>query len=147
MGKVFEIGIAETSGKKIIKIDSVNAVAGKGLVNDRFYKEDNIEKNQLTLIEKESIDIFNRSLDLPIPYLNFRRNIVTVGVKLNDLVGKIVSVGNVKIKVHDLCEPCKYLQDILNQNNLVKDLIHKSGLRSEILSSGKITKGDKINYK
>ena len=53
MAKVFEIGITHHSGNKIIKIDSVNAIAGKGLVNDRFFKENNHKNAQLTLIEKQ----------------------------------------------------------------------------------------------
>ena len=66
--------------------------------------------------------------------------------KLNDLVGKEFFVGNVKLKGHDLCQPCKGLQDNLNQTNLVKKLLNKGGLRCEILTDGKILVGDKINY-
>jgi len=147
MAKVFEIGITHRSGNKIIKIDSVDAIAGKGLVNDRFFKDNNHKNAQLTLIEKENIDDFNTSLKAPIPYINFRRNIITEGIKLNELIGKEICLGEVKIKIHELCEPCKHLQDLTKQENLVKKLLHKGGIRSEILSNGKIFINDSINYK
>ena len=83
---------------------------------------------------------------LKIPYKNFRRNIVTEGIRLNKLVNKEIVIGSVKIKVHDLCEPCKYLQDLLGQKDLVKNLVHKGGIRCEILTSGKISIGDIIKY-
>ena len=147
MAKVFEIGITHYSGKKIIKIDSVNAIAGKGLINDRFFKDNNHKNSQLTLIEKENIDDFNKSLETPIPYINFRRNIITEGIKLNELIKKEIYIGEVKIKIHELCEPCKHLQDLTKQENLVKKILHKGGIRCEILSNGKIFTNDLINYK
>ncbi len=61
------------------------------------------------------------------------------------LVGKEFFVGNVKLKAHDLCRPCKYLQDKLGQQNLVKELLYKGGLRCEILTDGEISVGDIIN--
>ena len=97
------------------------------LENDRFFKIENDPNNQLTLIEKEQIDSFNKSLNITIPYINFRRNIVTEGILLNKLLGKSILIGQVKIKIHKLCEPCKHLQDYLKQNDLVKNLVHKGG--------------------
>ena len=76
--------------------------------------------------------------------MDFRRNVVTEGIKLNKLVGKEFYVGKVKLKAHDLCRPCKYLQNLLNQKNFVVELLNKGGLRCEILLSGVIYNGDKI---
>ena len=77
-----------------------------------------------------------------IPY--FRRNIITKDIRLNELIGKELIVGNVKLKAHDLCRPCKYLQNKLKQNNFVKEFLHKGGLRCEVLIGGKINVGDII---
>ena len=76
--------------------------------------------------------------------MNFRRNIITEGIELNKLVNKEFLIGSVKVKGHDLCRPCKYLQDLLGQENFVKKLIFKGGLRCEILLSGKIFVNDII---
>ena len=146
MSKVIKIGISTSKGSVIKSINSINAIAGKGLENDRFFKEENNKSSQLTLIEKENIDYVNAHFGSMIPYENFRRNIVTEGIKLNFLVNKKILIGNVEILVHELCEPCKHLQDITSQNNLVKNLVHKGGIRCEILTNGKISVGDTIKY-
>ena len=145
MGKVIKICIAENHGKEMISVKEVRAVAGKGLINDRHFKNDNKNKNQITLIENENIDYYNKITGTSISQENFRRNIVTQNIKLNDLVGKEFFVGDIKLKAHDLCRPCKYLQETLNQGNTIKELLLKGGLRCEILKDGKIIVGDEIN--
>ena len=145
MSKVFKICITKESGKDIEDIDSISVIANKGIENDRYFNDDNDNDVQLTLIEKENIDYYNSISKSDIPYINFRRNIITSGIKLNDLVGKELFVGNVKIKVHRLCDPCKYLQDKLNDNNLVKKLVNKGGLRCQVITDGIISVNDEIN--
>ena len=144
MGKVVEIGIANIKGNQIQKVNKVEALKGKGLKNDRKYSENNQKKRQVTLIEIENINHFNNISNTNIHPVDFRRNIITENVRLNELVGKEFFVGNIKLKGHDLCRPCKYLQDKLKQNNFVKEFLHTGGLRCEILTSGKINVGDMI---
>tara|TARA_Y100001970_G_C13736722_1_gene604183 strand:- start:144 stop:581 length:438 start_codon:yes stop_codon:yes gene_type:complete len=145
MGKVVEIGIADTKGNKIKRVNYIEALKGKGLKNDRKFKENNQKECQITLIEIENINYFNDISKTNIPSVDFRRNIITKNIRLNNLVGKEFSVGNVKLKAHDLCRPCKYLQDKLKQNNIIKEFLHKGGIRCEILSTGKISVGDIIS--
>ena len=83
MGTVFEIGISTSSGESMQRVNSVEVVAGKGLVNDRYFKTDNNNSCQITLIESENIDNYNQLSGTSIPYLSFRRNIVTKGIRLN----------------------------------------------------------------
>ena len=144
MGEVVKIGIASIKGNQIQNVDKVEVLKGKGLQNDRKFSENNQKERQITLIEIENINYFNNISKKNIPPLNFRRNIVTKNVRLNNLVGKEFFVGIIKLKAHDLCKPCKYLQDKLKQNNFVKEFLHKGGLRCEILTSGKINVGDII---
>ena len=147
MGKVVEIGIANIKGNQIQKVNKVEALKGKGLLNDRKFSENNQKKRQITLIEIENINHFNNISNTNIHPVDFRRNIITENVRLNELVGKEFFVGNIKLKGHDLCRPCKYLQDKLKQNNFVKEFLHTGGLRCEILTSGKINVGDIIKQK
>ena len=146
MSKVIKLGICLNPGDIIEKKDFIMVEKGKGIKNDRFFSNENDERSQITLIEKENIDYFNKILSTEIPYENFRRNIITEGVKLNDLIGKHLKIGTSVLKAHDLCQPCKHLQDKLNQKNLVKNLVNKGGLRCEILTTGKISIGDSITY-
>ena len=144
MGKVVQIGITDNKGKPIKKVSEVAAFKGKGLLNDRKFREDNNKESQITLIEIENINHFNKISNTNIDSIDFRRNIITENIRLNDLVGKEFFVGNVKLKAHDLCRPCKYLQDKLKQNNFIKEFLHTGGIRCEIMTDGKIKVGDSI---
>jgi len=144
MSKVILIGIAKNRGGTITKMKYVNAIKGKGLFDDRKFKENNDKKSQLTLIQIENINYYNKISGSSIEPLDFRRNIITEGVELNKLINKEFLIGKIKVKAHDFCRPCKYLQELLNQKNFVKRLILKAGLRCEILTSGKIFVDDMI---
>ena len=69
----------------------------------------------------------------------------TKGIKLNDLVGKKLLIGNTKVEGIDLCRPCRHLTEILNQGNILKEFLRRGGLRCQILSSSNISVGDKIS--
>ena len=144
MSKVFKIGITNTNNKKIEEFDSIDVVANKGIVGDRHFKDFNDPYCQLSLIESENIDYYNIKYGLNIPYIDFRRNIVTKGIQLNELVGKKFKIGEVEVEGIDLCRPCKHLTEILDQANIIKEFLRRGGLRCHILLSSKIKIGDKI---
>jgi len=143
-GKVVKIGISKEHGGQIKSVNEVEATAGRGLSNDRHSKQNNEDKSQLTLIEIENVNFYNKISNTKIPALDFRRNIVTEGIKLNDLVNSEFAIGNVKVKAHDLCRPCISLQKSLERHDVVKKFLQTGGLRCEILSNGKIHVGDII---
>ena len=145
MSVVYEIGITEKNNQEIEKKESIEVVASKGIVGDRYFHDFNGDREQITLIESENIDYYNNTFNTKFTYLEFRRNIVTKNIKLNDLVGKTIQVGEIKLKVNDLCRPCKDLQQRLGKSNIIKEFLRRGGLRCEILSSGNIKIGDKIN--
>ena len=144
MAEVYKLGITANSNQPIQEVKSIEVKTNQGIVGDRHYKEFNDPYNQLSLIESENIDEYNIKFGLDIPYINFRRNIVTKGIQLNDLVGKKLKVGNVELEVIDLCRPCRHLTEMLNQDNVLKEFLRKGGLRCQILSSSNINIGDKI---
>tara|TARA_B100001123_G_scaffold435316_1_gene563553 strand:+ start:1432 stop:1887 length:456 start_codon:yes stop_codon:yes gene_type:complete len=147
MSIVSQICISLNSGDEMQNVNSIEVIANKGIVNDRFFKNDNNKDIQLTLIESENIDYFNEKSKTNIPYIDFRRNIITKGIKLNNLIGKELLLDQVRIKAHRLCDPCKYLQDKLKKNNSFKNLTNlynRGGLRCEILSNGIISVNNKI---
>ena len=147
MSKVSKICITEKSGEKMRSVETIEVVAKKGIINDRYFSEDSNQDTQITLIESENIDYINEVSNSNIPYIYFRRNIITKDINLNELVGKEILIGKVRIKGHRLCNPCKYLQDKLQQKDLFNNLSYfykRGGLRCEILSSGRISVNDKI---
>ena len=144
MSKVFKLGITSNNNKKIEEVETIEVLANKGVVGDRHFNNYNDPYCQLSLIEAENIDEYNLKFGLNIPYLDFRRNIITKGIKLNDLVGKKLSIGNVEVEGIDLCRPCRHLTEMLDQENILKEFLRKGGLRCQILSSSKIKVGDTI---
>ena len=144
MPVVFKIGITKNKNQEIQEVKEINVSAGKGIIGDRYFQKYTEDRNQLTLIESENIDYYNEKFNLKIPYLNFRRNIVTKDIKLNDLVGKKLIIGKTEIRGIDLCRPCKTLQKNLGQDNIIKEFLSKGGLRCEILTSTNIKAGDEI---
>ena len=144
MSEVLKICISKNSGEEMQDLDTIEVLANKGIINDRYFNENNDQDIQITFIESENIDYVNEISSTSVPYIDFRRNIITKGIKLNKLVDKEFLIGNVKIKGHRLCNPCKYLQDKLNIENLVKKLVNIGGLRCEILTDGRISIKDKI---
>ena len=147
MSEILKLGIAEKNNFPINEMDSIKVLANQGIVGDRHFSKFNDAYNQLSLIESENIDHYNMKYGLNIPYLDFRRNVVTKGVLLNDLVGKRFFVGEVELEGIDLCRPCRHLCEVLNQDNIIKEFLRKGGIRCQILSSSNLNVGDKIRIK
>ena len=119
-------------------VDSVSAVAGKGLEGDRhFFAEGARRGGAITLIEAEVLE------DVGLSGPQSRRQVVTRGVRLNDLVGKRFLVGEIECEGVELCEPCLHLQS-LTRPGIIEDLLHRGGLNADIVTSGTISVGDRV---
>ena len=146
MGKVLSLGITLNSGEKILEVSKIEVLHKKGIINDRHFSKIKETRNNITLIESENIDFYNSKSNTKIPYINFRRNIITKNIKLNELLQKKIKIGSVQILAYQLCKPCRYLQEMLGYNDIVKEFLLKGGLRCEILNDGTINVGDEISY-
>ena len=144
MSKVLKLGITNTNNKRIKEVKKFEVIENKGVIGDRHYNDFNDPYCQLTLIESENIDYYNSKYGLNFSYLEFRRNIITKGIQLNNLVGKKFLIGKVKVEGIDLCRPCRHLSETLNQDNIIKEFLRKGGLRCQILTSSNINVGDEI---
>tara|TARA_X000000950_G_scaffold260192_1_gene329339 strand:+ start:28 stop:474 length:447 start_codon:yes stop_codon:yes gene_type:complete len=144
MAEVYKLGITANSNQPIQEVKSIEVKTNQGIVGDRHYKEFNDPYNQLSLIESENIDEYNIKFGLSLSYIEFRRNIVTKGIQLNNLVGKKIEIGNTKLEVVDLCRPCRHLTEMLKHDNILKEFLRKGGIRCQILSTSRISLGDKI---
>lgn len=131
-------------------VPSVQLIAGEGIVGDRYFGTLQQHPGQnLTLIEAEEIERFNREHDVNYPLSATRRNLVTRDVRLNALVGKEFLVGNVLMRGVELCKPCQVLgQNLtsgsLTQTQVVAAFLNRGGLRADVLLSGTITVGDAL---
>ena len=151
-GTVETIVVAPQAEGALHRIDRAVARAGRGLEGDRYFDERGTFSNphgrgyDLTLIEAEVLD----GLELPAGRLSAeeaRRNIVTRGIDLNALVGERFRVGGVECLGQRLCEPCAHLERLTaatGKPGTLRALIHKGGLRADVLSDGEIRVGDEI---
>ena len=144
MPKIKAINITNLSGESTIYINQAILERNKGIINDRYYENFKEKYEQVTLIESEKISYFNNNIKRKFNYKDFRRNIITTGINLNKMINKKIQINNVVLKIHQLCQPCRYLQNKLNIDNLVKLLANKAGVRAEIIQSGVISTFDEI---
>ena len=145
MAKIKAINITNTSGMSTIYVNQAILKKNKGIINDRYYENFKKKYEQVTLIESEKIIYFNNCIKSKFNYKDFRRNIITTDINLNKMINKKIRINNVVLKIHQLCQPCRYLQKKLNIDNLVKILHNKSGVCAEIIKSGRILTFDQIN--
>jgi hypothetical protein len=151
-GHVEAIAVAGEAEAPMVCVEHAVARSGRGLEGDRYFERRGTFSNvngrgyDLTLIEAEVID----DLELPNAPLareEARRNLITRGIDLNALVGKRFRVGGVECLGQRLCEPCAHLERLTARNGkpgTLRALIHKGGLRADILTDGEIHIGDQI---
>ena len=143
VGAVTGILIAPTAEAPLARVDAAVAAPGRGLVGDRYEKGEGTfsapgRGYELTLVEAEVLD------EIQLSWEDARRNIVTSGISLNALVGKRFHVGPVECVGRRLAEPCAHLERLVRPG-LLRPLLHRGGLRADILSAGPISVGDEIS--
>ena len=133
----------------MVQLGSVRAVAGKGLEGDRYANGVGTFSGQVgsgrevTLIEVEAITSLAREYDVEIDPADSRRNLVTQDLPLNHLVGREFKVGDVILRGSRLCEPCGHLET-LTRPGVRRGLVHRGGLRAEVVDGGIIRTGDEV---
>jgi len=149
-GTVVSLHITRAAGQPMETVSEARAVAGRGLEGDRYFLGTGYYSNrpsaggrEVTLIETETLEALPAEGAVKIAAAESRRNIATAGVPLNHLVGREFWVGGVRLRGTRLCEPCRYL-DSLTHSGVMAALVHRAGLRAEILNDGVIRPGDVI---
>lgn len=145
-GTVEQILLAGPKGTPRNAVDRATAVAGMGLEGDRYFGQKPgryAADRQVTLIEAEAVEAV-RAIGVPLAAADARRNMVTRGVRLNDLVGRTFKIGDAVLRGVELCHPCGRLAK-LTYRGVTRDLKMRGGLRAEVLHGGDIRLGDALN--
>lgn len=149
-GRVEAIHVAASSGADMQSIHEAQLMAGRGVIGDRYYEgigefspAEQDPDHELTLIEIEEIESFNARAKHSFAAERFRRNVVTRGVRLNDLVGVEFELGDATVRGIRLCEPCRYLAGLVHED-VVKQMLRRSGLRAGIVRGGRLRVGDAV---
>jgi len=142
VGTVAAILVAPAAESPLQRVAAAEALPGRGLAGDRYADGAGTfsapgRGYELTLIEAEVLD------EIELPWEEARRNLVVRGISLNALVGKQFRVGAVECVGRRLAEPCAHLEQ-LARPGLLRPLVHRGGLRADILSGGTISIGDPI---
>ena len=148
-GKLTHIHTAAAGSEDMAAHDSASLVAGVGIPGDRYaertgtYSDRHHIDRQITLIEQETLDALARDSNIELWPHEHRRNLTTLGVPLNHLVGAYFRVGEVVLFGGRLNVPCTYLQELLGKR-VFRPLIHRSGLNARVIVEGLIQVGDVI---
>jgi MOSC domain-containing protein YiiM len=149
-GTVVSLHIAPTAAAPMRSLTKVQVVVSGGLEGDRYfnklgtYSNDPGSGRDVTLIEIEAIEALKRDYQIELEPSQARRNIVTQGVALNHLVDREFKIGDVILRGTRLCDPCSHLEK-LTRKGVMRGLIHRGGLRAEIISGGTLRPGDTIS--
>jgi MOSC domain-containing protein YiiM len=146
---VERIFIGPAAGEPQVECESIAVVAGSGIEGDRYFGLHDEPGRNISLVEAEEIEAFMRERGGSGELSATRRNLVTRGIRLNELVGKEFFIGEVKLRGVELCEPCLGLGSALASPEqpaaaVVKRLLHRAGLRADVLSSGVIARGANV---
>ncbi len=147
MGTVHEIYIAPEGSARMRKVDEVEAVASMGLKGDRYCESTGYysgwDECQVTLIEAEEIEAIAADSGLRVLNGEHRRNIVTRGIRLVDLVGHAFRAGDAVLAFDRPRPPCAYIQSI-TEPGMTRALAGKSGICALVVKGGVIRPGDEI---
>lgn len=148
-GRVLSIYIASAAGAPMREVAAVRAFPGRGLEGDRYWSDTGTYSRkpgpdrEVTLIEIEALEALGRDYGVGLAPGESRRNIVTQGIALNHLVDREFTVGEVRLRGHRLCEPCRHLES-LSRPGALRGLVHRGGLRAQVLSAGVMRAGDLV---
>ena len=136
-GSVEQINIAAVESELPRSVEAVEVTA-EGVVGDRY-----AQSRDLTLIEAEALEGLRDEAGIELTAAESRRQVLVRGIRLNDLVGERFTVGGVECVGQEWCEPCNHLQG-LTQPGVMRGLVHRAGLRADIVSGGRIAVGDSV---
>lgn len=148
-GRVESIHVAAAAGAPMSSVAEVRAIPGGGLEGDRYFSKTGTYSRkegadrQITFIEAEALEALHREYGIALDPKESRRNVATRGVALNHLVGRRFRVGEVALRGLRLCEPCSYMGR-MSGKPVRAGLVHRGGLRAEILTEGTIRIGDVV---
>jgi len=150
-GRIETIHVAAESGAPMQERDRVEAVSGRGLRGDRYFLDSGTYSQsardvsrELSLIEGETLDAVERDYGIAVGPDEHRRNLTTRGLGLNRLVETRFRVGDAICEGVELCEPCSYLERLLEREGVRDALVHRGGLRARIVEDGAIEAGAPI---
>jgi hypothetical protein len=149
-GSLIQICITDAAGAPMRTVPEAECVSGRGIAGDRYFLGTGTfsptarkPSQEVTLVEVEEVDRFNARSGARLQPHDLRRNLITRGIGLNDLVGRRFVIGSVVFEGIRLCEPCSHLAG-MTRPDVLEGLVHRAGLRAAIVEGGTIRVGDAV---
>jgi MOSC domain-containing protein YiiM len=145
-GRVEAINVAADLEGECRPVEVVEALAGRGLRGDRYFADAPREQGEgrdITLIQAEALEGLHEEHGIELSGAESRRNVLTRGIDLKALVGRRFTVGEAECVGVELCEPCNHLQK-MTQPGVLRGLVHRGGLRADVVRGGRIAVGDAV---
>jgi MOSC domain-containing protein YiiM len=136
-GQVEAIRISPEHEQLPEPVDSVE-VTDEGVTGDRYFG-----RGDITLVEAEALEAFGKDSGIELSHAEIRRQVLTSGIRLNDLLGKRFRVGGVEAVGAEWCEPCNHIEG-LTYPGVLKGMVHRAGLRADVVQPGRIAVGDQV---
>jgi MOSC domain-containing protein YiiM len=136
-GTVEQIAVSAAESALPGAVEEVE-VGARGIVGDRY-----ADAGDITLIEAEALEAFTAETGIPLTHEESRRQVLTRGIRLNELVGERFRVGEVECVGRELCEPCNHLQS-LTRAGVLRGMVHRAGLNADVVEPGRIAVGDEV---
>jgi MOSC domain-containing protein YiiM len=137
-GRVEAIRIAPEHEQLPEPVDGID-VTDEGLPGDRYFG-----RGDITLVETEALEAFQNETGIELSHAEIRRQVLTSGIQLNDLLHKRFRVGGVEAVGVEWCEPCNHIEG-LTYPGVLKGMVHRAGLRADIVQAGRIEVGDEVD--
>jgi MOSC domain-containing protein YiiM len=137
-GRVEAIRISPEHERLPEPVDTVD-VTDEGMTGDRYFG-----RGDITLVEAEALEAFNDETGIPLSHAEIRRQVLTRGVSLNDLLNKRFRVGDVEAVGVEWCEPCNHIQS-MTYPGVLKGMVHRADLRADVVQAGRIAVGDEVD--
>ena len=143
-GQVEAIHVRVTFGAPAAAAAQARLLSGKGLEGDRYFAADGAGPGDaLTLIAAEALEALEADTGIRLSAADSRRQVLTRGIDLNALASREFTVGSVRCRGVELCEPCAHLQSV-TQPGVLAGLVHRGGLRADVLTDGEVAVGDAV---
>jgi MOSC domain-containing protein YiiM len=128
--------------------ETVEAVDG-GLVADRYLRGTGYyspyDVCEVTLLEAEAIETIHEEFGIDLWDGRHRRNIVTRGVSLHDLLETTFCIGTVELRGTRPRPPCTHVERVADEEGVARALGEdRGGICARVLSPGRIGVGDSI---
>ena len=136
-GQVEAIRISPEHEQLPEPVESVE-VTDEGVTGDRYFG-----RGDITLVEAEALEAFREDSGIELSHAEIRRQVLTSGIRLNDLLGKRFRVGGVEAVGAEWCEPCNHIEG-LTYPGVLKGMVHRAGLRADVVQPGRIAVGDEV---